>query len=230
MFERKTTEPALPINVLDGKGTLGNNRKNLISNVKDYFYFFVTFIPILIPACAILSSAFEGSFKGFIFVLGLLIAVSIGRFIAITLDIKYSRGKGNNSSANAICSIYPGNNTWGKFKTLPDPHAIMLAFTFCYIVIPIFLNNRVDWGSMLFAFAPLLLFLILSGWTRIKILCCSLYRDIVIGWLLGALFGTAWYFIVIASFDYNSGLTYFENRDSKKPCSLKDNVYACRKP
>ncbi len=208
---------------------LGSNRKNLISNAKDYFYYFVTFIPILIPACAILSSAFEGTFKGFILVLGLLITVSTGRFIAITLDEKHSREGGNNQSANAICSIYPGNNTWGKIKTLPDPHAIMLAFTFCYIIIPIFLNNRVDWASMLFAFAPLLLILILSGYVRVKRICCSNPRDIIIGWLLGALFGTAWYFIVIASFDYNSGLTYFENKDSRKPCSLKDNVYACER-
>ena len=198
----------------------------LINDVKTLLTFFVTFTPILIPICAIFSAALEGSFKGFIFVLGLIITVSICCIFALSLNPEWSRGSGSNMLASPTCSII-GNGVWGKVKTLPDPHAVILAFTFVYISIPMIINERVDWKTIAFSLAPVLFALILNGVTRFAITCCSDIKDIVWGWIFGAVFGIGWYFIITASFGFNNGLTYFENYSKDKPCSLKDNVFKC---
>ena len=200
--------------------------KALIHDIKSLFMFFVTFTPIIIPICAIFSSALEGTFKGFIFVLGLLITISICCIFALSLNPQWSRGGGENTLAHATCTIV-GQGVWGKVKTLPDPHAVILAFTLSYMMIPMIINEKVKWNTIIFSFAPILFALFVNGIARHSILCCSDVKDLIWGWIFGIIFGVAWYFIIGGSFGFDKGLTYFENENSKKPCSLKDNVFKC---
>ena len=197
-----------------------------IKDIKTLFIFFVTFTPIILPICAIFSSALDGSFRGFIYVLGLIITVSICCLFATSLNTEWSRGGGNNLLAHRACAIV-GNGIWGIKKTLPDPHAVILAFTLFYIMMPMVINEKLDWKMTIFAFAPLLFALFSNGIARHSILCCSDIKDIVWGWILGGIFGVSWYFVIGSSFGFDAGLTYFENQTSDKPCGLKDNVFQC---
>ncbi len=204
-----------------------SNSSSVINDFKSLFIFFVTFTPILLPICAIFSSALEGSFKGFIYVLGLVITVSICCLFALSLNSEWSRDGGSGQSAKRACSIV-GNGVWGITKTLPDPHAVILAFTLAYVMMPMFINETLDWKTTIFSFAPLLFTLFINGIARHSVLCCSDVKDLIWGWIFGAIFGVSWYFVIGASFGFDNGLTYFENKRSDKPCSLKDNVFECK--
>ena len=113
------------------------------NDIKTYIIYSVTFTPIILPLAAMFSSILDGSFRGMLFILGLVITMTICGLLANTLPSEWSRANGKNDKASATCSLTGGE--WGKIKSLPDPHAIVIAFTLFYVLLPIMSNETLAW-------------------------------------------------------------------------------------
>mgnify|MGYP001602594215 CR=1 FL=1 len=204
----------------------------LASSLLSYIRFFVFLSPMIVPIMAIFGSLFESNMKGFIYVFGLVIAMTFGKFIAPTVG-KYVPHSGTFSN-NFKPIIDPACNLvgtsaegWGFVFSSPGPHALLLAFTTTYLLFPMFMNNNVNFLIV----GGLLLLSALSAIMRVTPpMRCVSWFDVLIGWFTGFILGAIWYFTVIILGGRDSNLTYFETQKSdRQQCTVDKKVFRCRK-
>tara|TARA_B100001057_G_C22600525_1_gene852605 strand:+ start:84 stop:719 length:636 start_codon:yes stop_codon:yes gene_type:complete len=199
-----------------------------IDNINKSFSFIVTIIPVLIPTIAILTSIFENSAKGYLFVLGIFMCLFLIKMTIISFNWN-NRDKRQHDTINKSlqCNIF-GEEKIGKF--VPDTHVFILAFTLLYIcVCPMINNGKNDSSFILYSFLPCLLLLLITCIFRINLLCCSTRREVIIGGLIGAILGALWWVIIGSIGNYNRNLTYFEKINDKPCVRINDGtVFKCK--
>ena len=117
---------------------------------------FLTFLsPVIIPSFALLGSLYNQDIKGFLYVLGIAIAMGCGRWMSgfipnyvpndgkgVDASGKYIRGNFtgyNDPACNLLGHGIPpdsGMEAWGTVRSSPGPHALFLAFTLTYMALP----------------------------------------------------------------------------------------------
>lgn len=200
----------------------------LASSLMSYIRFFVLLSPIIIPTMAIFGSLFEANFKGFVYVLGLTIAMTFGSLVAPVIGKRVPSGSDGRSGINAACNIVGSSiGGWGTLYSTPGPHAMIIAFTATYLMFPMFLNNTIN----LFLIGGLILIMGLSAAIRISApMTCITIGDAVAGWSTGFILGAFWYFTVISLSGTQNNLTYFETQKSdRQQCKLDKKSFRCRR-
>ena len=200
----------------------------LASSLLSYIRFFTLLSPVIIPTMAIFGSLFEANFKGFVYILGLVIATTFGSFIAPVIGKKVPTGPDGRPGINAACNVVGSSiGGWGTYYSTPGPHALILAFTATYLMFPMFLNGTVN----LFLVGGLIIIMALSAAVRISHpMTCITLGDAVAGWATGFILGAFWYFAVISLGGTQNNLTYFETQKSdRQQCKLDKKSFRCRK-
>lgn len=117
-----TILPQIPATVMD------------ITQPSNVLVFIVFYAPIIIAICVLVSSFVFQHFKGLIY-LGFLLAVSVAREYAYK-----ATGGSETKPTTPVCNIIEysklGNNTYSTF---------MLAFTFVYMCMPMYMNSSTNW-------------------------------------------------------------------------------------
>jgi len=203
----------------------------LSATLMAYIRFFVLLTPIIIPTMAIFGSFFNPSFKGFVYVLGLTIAMLFGSLVSRSIG-KRVPGEMKDGvfkpGINAACNLLGSSLTgWGTEYATPGPHALILAFTATYFMFPMFLNGTTN----LFLIGGLILMLILSAAIRVsEPMICLGFGSVVAGWFTGFFLGAMWYFTVATLAGPKSGLTYFEvEKSDRQQCKLDKKSFRCRR-
>lgn len=203
----------------------------LAATLMSYIRFFVLLSPIIIPTMAVFGSLFNANFKGFVYVLGLTIAMMFGSLIAPSIGVRVPgqmvHGEfkpGIDAACNLLGSSISG---WGTKYAAPGAHALLLAFTATYLMFPMFLNGTTN----LFLVGGLIFMLILSAAIRISSpMNCLGLGAVVAGWGTGFIFGAMWYFAVVTLAGTQSGLTYFEvEKSDRQQCKLDKTSFRCRR-
>ena len=219
----------------------------LTTDAMTYIKFFVFLSPIIIPSMAVLGSFYEGNFKGLFYILGLIISMTFGGLISKTAGrlvphkgrIGGTGAKGTDNGPfmpiiNQACNLLGSGDpeSWGLVYSSPGPHALTISFTLAYIILPMFINNNINFHN-LFIIAGLLGAGILSAIFRTSSeMRCLGWVDIATGWSTGLLLGSAWFFLVYqlaSSFNAQNFCVYFSESDSdKQQCKLEKNAFRCK--
>ena len=207
----------------------------LAASLMSYIRFFVLLSPIIIPTMAIFGSLFNANFKGFVYILGLTIAMLFAGLIAPSIGALVPGkwvGTGDHRqykpAIDAACNLIGASaGGWGTKYAAPGSHALLLAFTATYLMFPMFLNGTTN----LFLVGGLIFLLILSAAIRISYpMLCPNFGAVVAGWGTGFIFGAMWYFAVITLAGTKSGLTYFEvEKSDRQQCKLDKKSFRCRR-
>jgi hypothetical protein len=173
----------------------------------------LTFYSPLIVALGVFSMSFIfQNFKGFIY-LGFLLAISVAREFLLMIS-----GASPKASQNRVCDMAQyskyGNAGFSLF---------VLAFTVCYICMPMFLNKDVNW----WVFGGLLAYLLMDIGIRYMKQCITSASDILLSLITGAAAG-----VLIPGLLYVGGsskyLFFNEISSSKEICSMpKKQQFKC---
>ena len=203
----------------------------IASSLMSYIRFFTLLTPIIIPTMAIFSSLFDANFKGFVYVLGLTIAMTFSSFIAPLIGKKVpgeTKGGRYIPRIDAACNLI-GNSTggWGTLYSAPGPHALVMAFTATYLMFPMFLNGTINLGLI----GAIILISVISAAIRISSpMTCITLGDAIAGWGTGFIFGAIWYFTVISLAGTKSNLTYFEDvKSDRQQCTINKKAFRCKR-
>ena len=217
----------------------------LSANFLAYIRFFTFLAPVIIPSFAILGSLYNQDIKGFLYVLGVVIAMGSGKWMSTLIPSyvphapggvvngKYIAGKFkpyNDQACNLFGDGIAGDgNGWGTVRSSPGPHALFLAFTLTYMALPMFMNNNINYLVL----GGLMLLLILSAMLRVMPpMFCIGWSDVVMGWGTGFILGSCWLFFlrwVNTTYSTNS-LTYFSKlKSDKQMCVLEKSAFRCKK-
>ena len=159
--------------------------------------------PFLLGFFVIMSSIFSLNFvKGIIYFAGILIAAVIN---ALLMNV-VSEGKNGNPPSIA-CGLVdiPGVGIGGS----PSPSGVFIAFTSAYLLLPMYYNDRMNFGVMISLF-------VLQGVDIVAkvINGCTSYVGAALGSLVGFVLGSAWYVLFKAT--GHESLIYFNELDSNK--------------
>ena len=163
--------------------------------------------PIFIVLCVLSMSFIFQNFKGFIY-LGFLLACAILREFLLMLS-----GSKNN---NTVCdAVQYGNTGFSIF---------VISFTICYICMPMFLNNDVNYSI----FGGLLTYLLVDIGLRYYKSCITEISDILLNLITGAAAG-----LIIPGLMYSGGsskyLFFNEISSNKEICSMpKKQQFKCK--
>ena len=206
----------------------------LRGSILAYIRFFVFLSPIILPTMAVFGSLYESNLKGFIYILGLTLAMGLGKAIAIWAIKSPVPGNTVTTKGGTVfkpivdpaCNLL-SSNAWGMSYGMPGPHALLLAFTATYLMFPMFLNNNVN----LLIIGGLIFLMVLSGIMRVfPPMTCVFPQDVVVGWGTGFLLGTLWYFTVRGLSGDSKNITYFEEpKSDRQQCTLDKKSFRCKK-
>ena len=183
-----------------------------------YVRFFTLLLPIIIPIMALFDSVFNSNLKGFIYILGLLLTMGTALSIASLISTETKQ------QPDDACNIFD-KGKWGTVnQTRPGTHAVMLAYTFAYLLLPMIVNSTINWWLI----STLSLFILLNAGIR-KGLKCTDHIGILCGWLIGGIVGAGWY-LFINNVTGSSNLTYFgAQKSDKQQCSYRNKTFKCTK-
>lgn len=189
-----------------------------LNDIISYVRFITFLLPIIIPMMALFDSVFNANFKGFLYILGLLLSMSTAHIIAPLLSqIKSDKIQ----NIPDICNIFNIGN-WGTTYKRPGTHAIMLAYTFSYLLLPMIVNSTMN-GYLI---ATLFLSMVINAFITNNVGCTDPY-GIVFGWLVGGILGASWY-LFLNHVGGSQELTYFSSQKSdKQQCSYKNKTFKC---
>jgi len=198
-----------------------------------YIRFFVFLIPIILPTMAVLGSAFEQNPNGLLYVVGLSMAMGIGKCISLMAKkpVPHIGTIGEPDFLPLIdpaCTLIQGGDPskgWGSAYSLPGPHALLLSFTTTYLLFPMFINDNVN----LLLIGTLILLMAMSAYMRVSApMNCVYLVDVVAGWGTGFIFGTIWFGVVVGLL-HAGDYTYFSNTKSdKQECKLDKKAFRCK--
>lgn len=182
---------------------------------------------IIIPCTLIFGSLLNQDLKGLFYILGLVITMTLGGLLAAAVK---KRGPGVMKGETFIPAFSPACNIvgesvmgYGTKYTMPCPDALALAYTMAYLLIPMFLNNNINFfviGAMLLMFALNTYFRICSP------MFCVDGVDVVAGLGTGIILGAMWFLLI----QYLNGSTYFENeKGDNQKCKLDKKSFRCKK-
>jgi len=176
-------------------------------NLSNLIQLFSTLSPILIGFFFIMLSIVNQSVKGLIYISGALIASVIN---LILMNVVRSP---SNVSASAVCNLIelPFMTRYNS----PSMSSMFIAFTLAYIILPMKINNQVNYGIII----SLLLALGLDGLTKIQNGCTNMMGTIL-GMVVGLILGALWFSLFHIT--GNDDLLYFNE--------LKSNSVVCKKP
>lgn len=218
----------------------------LTTDAMTYIKFFVFLSPIIIPSMAVLGSFYEGNFKGLFYILGLIISMTFGGLISRTAGhlvphIGKLGGTGKRGTPegpftpiiNAACNLVGVENSesWGLMYSLPGPHALSLAYTAAYFILPMFIYNNLNIHNLFFIGGISLICILSAIFRTSSTMNCVTMTDVVAGWGTGLLFGAVWFFLVnqIAASANIKNVTYFSETDSdKQQCKLEKKAFRCK--
>ena len=200
----------------------------LTENFQTYLHFGILLSPIILPAFAILASVYEQDLKGFIYILGVLMAMTVGRWFSTVLKAKLGDGLMVPAAACNLTQRAVGAGGWGTVYGSPGPDALFLAFTLTYLALPMFTNGNVNF----LALGALWLIMLLSAIFRVGApLYCSTWAFVVAGWVTGFILGSLWFFFVdwVNTSYPDSNLTYFGPiKSDKQTCVLDKKAFRCK--
>ena len=172
-----------------GTTLFGGNDPLKIFQPGNFFVFTAIFSPAIIAVFMIATSLIFQNFKGFIFI-GFMLGVSLLRhFIYKFYDSEPF--KKDNSICSAVQFTQYGNPTFSSF---------MFAFTIIYLMMPMFIDNDVNF----FIFGGLLLFFFLDTFIKIYKKCITKMNDLFINILSGGALAA-----IIVSLMYAGGSSKF---------------------
>jgi hypothetical protein len=171
------------------------------------FKIFSAMSPLLLAFFLIMSSLFNQNIKGLVYLSGVLISVVINIFLMNLVGSKRMMG-----TESYTCDIFDFSS--GEFNN-PAPTSLFIAFTIAYLFLPMKYNNQINYVVLI----SLLGLFILDAVTKIN-KNCTTGPGLVLGGLIGLLFGSLWYALFHVS-GYDS-LLYFDE--------LTSNRVLCSKP
>lgn len=177
---------------------------NSISNV---FQIFSAVSPLLLGFFLVMSSLFNQNIKGLVYLAGVLLASAINIFLMNLI------GSERNPDESYSCDIFSLNSTLPYNN--PAPTSLFIAFTIAYLVLPMVMNDQLNY--VIIAFLGCLF--ILDAVTKVNKKCTS-SSGTVLGGLTGLFLGSAWYMLLHES--GNDSLLYFDE--------LLSNKVACSRP
>ena len=173
--------------------------------------------PIFIVSFLVLASVFNFKINGVIYLLGILITFGICYLFA-----SLSIGNQESQATVVTCDFI---STFGYNYPSPSFQAAITSFTFIYLIIPMFINKNL--------FNPLVLITMLvlsiSNGAYLLFRKCSNAQGLLLGTLIGSLFGFLWFSIIYSA---NKDLVFYNelasnnivcNMPSKQ--TFKCNVY-----
>ena len=173
--------------------------------------------PIFIVAFLVLASVFNFKINGLIYLLGILITFGICYLFA-TLPMGESRPLDSPVTCDFI-------STFGYNYPSPSFQAAITSFTFIYLIIPMFINKNLFNPLVLIT---MLVLSILNG-TYLYVRRCSNAQGLILGTLIGSLFGFLWFSIIYSA---NKNLVFYNEMASNNVvCNMpskqtfKCNVY-----
>jgi len=175
------------------------------------FQFFSAIAPFLLAFMMVMISLFNSDLKGFIYLMGVLIAFVFT--IMFQSVIRYNPAN-SGKTVSPLCKIFALPDPLGGYSS-PSFNSVMIAFTFIYLYIPMQSNNVVNFPLII----SILGLFIIDGFTRIKGNCTN-YQGIILGGVFGLVMGVMWYNLF--KITNNDKLLYYDEYVSNK--------VACTKP
>ena len=161
----------------------------------------VSFIsPILLGFFMFMISIFNQNIKGFIYIAGALVALSINNILNNTIAEKSSEQQ------SVVCNYLSGGVGTNRN---PAPNSMILSFTAAYLIIPMIMNKQTNPSII----SILLLLIGIDGWTQIKNKCSNA-GGVVMGILVGLILGIVWF--TLLSSTGNKKLLYFDEVNSTR--------------
>ena len=175
----------------------------------DYVIQFFTLLgPVILPSFLVLGSFFNGDLKGLVYLAGLAIVS------ALTVMIKgFTAPRNNDLTYSPSCYVLDiGSISTDGLRTLPCFHASIMSFTVAYLLYPVAVNGFKQYLPLAIG---LISYLALNVFSR-KWLKCVRWMDIVMGLIIGTLFGVSYYIMIEAM--GGSKIVYFsEEPDPNNP-------------
>jgi len=180
-------------------------------NMKYIFLLFSVFSPWLLGIMIILVACLNQAYaKGAIYLGGAVLAavLNFGLMKLIGQQPPANSGMGE----NIMCQFIGFGLNYRNFY-IPYPTSVFIAFTFAYLVMPMIYNKQINYGLVVL----LSLFLGLDGYTK-TVNNCTNYVGVILGTLIGGLFGLAWYSLIYSA-DGQKYLFFNELQSNNVICS-----------
>jgi hypothetical protein len=174
------------------------------------------FIPAVVVSYFILSSILNADYRGVVVVMGICLTVAVC-LLAGSLVSSSSKSK------NDVCGLITINRISGISK-IPLSLAIY-AYTACYLLYAIFVNNYLLPNLIPFMFFPVI---ILAEIAWISTNQCFTGNQIMTATGIGVVCGITWGFIINTTNDKN--LQYFSGNTSNMCLIPKKQTFKCKAP
>jgi hypothetical protein len=173
-----------------------------ISNVLQLFSFIS---PILLAFFLVMTSLFNQNLKGLVYLSGALMSAIVNVFLMNQIQSE------SDPDAAFSCNMFDIPFV-SKFNS-PSSSSLFIAFTIAYLVIPMGVNNQLNYPVL----AMLLCLLGVDILTKIQNKCTN-YAGATLGALVGFFLGTIWYSLFHIT-GYDSLLYFDELRSDKVMCA-----------
>ena len=211
----------------------------LIRDTITFIKTLVIFLPILISSGTVLLSVYNQDLKSIPFLIFALICMFLGLGIskmwpyARANRVKVSRQQSPHGwyynqqvpPPSITCNIISDGWEWGTLKSMPDAHALFLAFFTTYIITCGAVNSK---NNGLIIAILITLTLLSAGFRSAYPMNCSSPQDILMGWFIGIVVGLG-AVAACVGIENNSNfrLTYFNEPSDAERCTLGDSEYRC---
>ena len=170
---------------------------------------FAALAPLLLGFFLVMSSLFNQSLKGMVYLAGVLMASIINIFLMNLIKSPMSKEASNSVSCNLVELPYIS-----QFNS-PAPSSLFIAFTIAYLVLPMQYNGQINYVIL----AALLCLFGIDAVAKVQNSCTTLGGSFL-GALVGGILGTIWYTLFHVSGYYF--LLYFDE--------LESNNVTCSRP
>jgi|TARA_R110001599_G_scaffold336327_2_gene553940 prepilin signal peptidase PulO-like enzyme (type II secretory pathway) len=168
---------------------------------------FAALSPLLLSFFLVMSSLFNQSLKGLVYLAGVLMASVINIFLMNQIKSPMKPEASKSISCNLVSLPF-----LTQFNS-PAPSSLFIAFTTAYLVLPMQYNNQMNYVIL----AALLCLFGLDAVTKIQNNCTTLGGSFL-GALVGGILGTIWYTLFHVS-GYDSLLYFDELESNNVTCS-----------
>lgn len=173
--------------------------------IENVLHLFSFISPFLLAFFLFMTSLFNQNLKGLVYLSGVLMSTIFNVFLMNQIQ--------SPSYGDAAFSCNMFDIPFVSQYNSPSSSSLFIAFTIAYLVIPMSVNNQLNYPVI----ASLLCLLSLDVFTKI-INRCTNYAGAILGALIGFFLGTIWYTLFHIT-GYDSLLYFDELRSDKVMCS-----------
>lgn len=155
--------------------------------------------PLLVGFFMVMLSVINQNIKGIVYLAGVLLAMTIN--IPVQNLVRSVPSGEQPLTCQLISPSFLSN------YNSPSMSSLFLAFTFAYLLMPMRFNNQMNYGVV----SVLLLLILLDGSVRVEVGCTPV-SGVLLGCVLGFMFGLLWYTILAESGATN--LLYYNEMES----------------